>query len=91
MIKSIVPKPMRMDKITETECSLFFLTANIPVIKAMILAGKATATVTSHQRSSKESILSISTKTIEAAIRTKKKALNPADHLPNLVFGINSH
>ena len=49
MIKSKVHKPMMMERVTKIECSLFFLTAIIPVIKAMMLAGNATATATSHQ------------------------------------------
>ncbi len=79
--------PMMMDKKTKTERSLYFLTANIPVIKATMLAGNATATVTSHQWSSKLSILNIKTSTQEMAIAIKKKVFNPTDHLPNLVFG----
>lgn len=86
----MVQKPMMIERITKIECSLYFLIAIIPVIKAMILAGKITATATSHQWSSKESIFSNSTDTIEAVIVIKKKAFNPTDHLPNLVFGINS-
>jgi hypothetical protein len=81
---------MRMDRKTKTERSLYFLTANIPVIKAMMLAVNATATVTFHQWSLKLSILSIKTSTQEVAIAIKKKAFNPTDHLPNLVFGIDS-
>ena len=88
MMKSTTHKPMKMDRETKTERSSCFLTANIPVIKAMMLAGNATPTVTSHQRLSKESIFSISTSTTEAAITIKKKAFSPTDHFPALVFGI---
>jgi len=45
----MVHKPMMMDRITKIERSLFFVTAIIPVKKAMMLAGNETATVTSHQ------------------------------------------
>jgi len=79
---------MRTDRLTEIERSLYFLIATIPVIKAIILTGNITATVTSHQRLSKESILNISTETREVVIITKKNVLSPTDHLPNLVFGI---
>ena len=49
MIKSIVHKPTRMDKLTKIERSLYFLTANIPLIKATMLAENTIGTVTSHQ------------------------------------------
>jgi len=80
---------MMMERITKIERSLYLLTANNPVIKAMMLAGNETATVTSHQRSSKFSILSIKTSTQEVATAIKKKAFNPTDHLPSVVFGTN--
>ena len=80
---------MMMDRKTKTERSLYFLIANIPVIKAMMLAGNATATDISHQWSSKLSIFSMKTSTQEMAIAIKKKAFKPTDHLPNLVFGID--
>ena len=60
------------------------------MIKAVMLAGNAAATVTSHQWSSKLSILSIKTSTQEVAIAIKKKAFNPTDYFPNLVFVIDS-
>lgn len=49
MIKRITPIPTSMDRKTRTERSLFFVTALIPVKKAIILARNATGTVTSHQ------------------------------------------
>ncbi len=45
----MVQKPRTIEKITKIERSLYFLTAIIPVIKAVMLAGKVTATATSHQ------------------------------------------
>ena len=80
---------MMMEKLTKRERSLYLLTANNPVIKAMMLAGNETATVTSHQRSSKLSILSTKTSTQEVTTAIRKKAFNPTDHLPSVVFGIN--
>jgi len=59
------------------------------MIKAMMLAGKETATVTSHQRSSKFSTLNIFTRMIEAIIAIRKKMCSPTDHLPNLVCGFS--
>ena len=82
-------KPKKMDKETKAERSLYFLTAIIPVIRAIMLVGKAVPTVISHQRSSKESILSIKTSTKEIAIVARNRAFNPTDHLPNVVCGIN--
>ena len=79
---------MMMERLTKIERSLYLLTANNPVIKAMMLAGNETATVTSHQRLSKSSILSIKTSTQEVATAIKKKPFNPTDHLPSVVFGI---
>ena len=87
MRKSITHKPMRMDRKTKTERSLFFLTAIIPAIKAIMPAGNTIPTVTSHQRSSNESFFSTLTNTIEAAVISKKKVFSPTDHLPNRVFG----
>jgi len=87
MIKSITHKPIRMDRKTKTERSLFFLTALIPVKKAVISTSNATGTVKSHQRASKLRILSTSTRIIEVVINNKKNIFNPTDHLPSLVFG----
>ncbi len=60
----------------------------MPMIKAIMLAGKETATVTSHQWSLKESIFNTLTSTTETATAIKKKAFSPNDHLPNVVVGI---
>lgn len=81
--------PIMIERVTEIERSWFFLTAIIPKIKAIILAGNATAAVTSHQWLSKESIFSNSTDITDAAIAIKKNAFNPTDHFPSIVFGIN--
>ena len=85
----MVHKPVRMDRETKIERSSYFLTAIIPVIRAMMLVGKVIPTVISHQRSSKESILSIKTSIKEMAIVVRNKAFNPTDHLPSVLFGIN--
>ena len=82
-------RPKKMDKETKTERSLYLLTAIIPVIRAIMLAGKAIPTVISHHRSSNESILSTSTSTQDVAIVVRNRAFNPTDHLPSVVFGIN--
>ncbi len=49
MIKRITHKPVKMDRKTKTERSLFFLAALIPVKKAIISMRNAMGTVTSHQ------------------------------------------
>ena len=89
MIKRITHNPKRMDRKTEIELSWYFLLAIIPMIKAMMLAGNVTPTVTSHQRSSKFSTLKIFTSMIEAIIAIRKKMFSPTDHLPNFVCGLS--
>jgi hypothetical protein len=79
-----------MDRKTKTERSLFFLTDIIPVMKAMILTRIARGTVTSHQWSSKESILNTITRITEVPTTVEKKVFSPTDHLPRIVFGATS-
>ena len=79
--------PVPMERYTKNERSLF-LKATIPVTNAIISMIDVMPTVTSHQVSSNESVLKTKTSSNEAAIMTKNTMFNPADHLPNVVFGI---
>ena len=88
MIKRITHKPRIIDRSTATELSWYFRLAIIPMMKAMMLAGKIMATVKSHQRSSKLRTRKTFTNKIETTTAVTKKRCNPNDHLPNVVFGI---
>lgn len=87
-MKRTVHMPINTERYTTAERSLSFITAMMPVIKAMMLAGKETATVTSHQWSLKFSTFRIKTSTQEILTAIKKNAFSPTDHLPNLVVSI---
>ncbi len=77
-----------MDEYTSADLSLYFITALIPVKKAIISMMNEIGTVTFHQVSSKESIPSTLTKTIEITITIKKKVFSPTDHFPSFVLGL---
>jgi len=80
--------PTKIEEKTKTERSLFFVTEIIPVTKAVISMRNETGTVTSHQWSSKLSILSTKTEITETLIIIRNRMFNPADHLPNFVLGL---
>ena len=78
---------IRIDRKTRKDRSLFFITAFIPMKKAIMLAENEKNTVTSHQWSSKDSILNTLTRMMEIITDIKKKVFSPTDHFPGMVFG----